>query len=187
MNPTFHQRKLKIFWHITLGSRGERFSGIVTGLLGVPRHNLTKCYKTALQNGPPTTDHESCSLHIKTCCFPFLISHMLLSIRSHLSFVLINISLITIDIEHFFKHVLNFWVFLSVKLCTPSVHFAMNFMCFSWGFPVFFSIVGMNSLQVLDVSNIFAQYVNFVYCILHSAGILHFDIVTFLSPYFFLF
>lgn len=129
-NPTFHQRKLKIFWHITSGSRGESFSGIVTGLLGVPRHNLTKCYKTALQNGPPTTDHESCSLHIKTCCFPFLISHMLLSIRCHLSFVLINISLITIDIEHFFKRV----KFLSFLVC----EIVYTFCSFCYEFYVFF-------------------------------------------------
>lgn len=123
MNLTFHQRKLKTVLTCHSGVRGESVSWIVIGLLGVHRHNLTKCHQTALQNGPPTIDHESCSLSIKIHCFPFLMFNMLPSVRCHPISVLISISLITIDIEHFFKHLLDFLVFLSVKLCIPSVLF----------------------------------------------------------------
>ena len=78
--------------------------------------------------------------------------------------------------------------FLSFLAC----EFVYTFCAFYYRFYLFlsdflFSIPGINSLGVLVVSDIFAQYVNFVYRILYSAGLLHFAIVTFVSPYYFSF
>lgn len=132
-----------------------------------------------MQSDTPSSDHESPSLLTKTCYFPFLIFHMLSSVRCHLIIVLINVSLITIDSEHFFKHLLDFelsslWNHVLI-LCI----FQLDFMSFSWGFSVFSC---RYEFLVTDVSNIFPHHVNFVYCILHLVEILHFDIVIFLSP-----
>lgn len=122
-------------------------------------HNLTECCLGALRNGPPITDEEGSSQFTPTCLL-LLIFYMLLFI------VLINISLITIDTELLFRH-LRFWVFLSVKFYITSVHFPPGLCVFFLGvFSFFFPAIGMNSSEVLDVSNILAPYVNFIYCII---------------------
>lgn len=146
INLTLHLKKKppQVFFDLSPWGQEREFPWESLGLLGVHRRNLTECCPAALQNGPPTTDQEGSSLFTQTCLL-LLIFHMLFSVRCHLIIALINISLITTDIKHFFTR-LSDLEFSCLWNCVQLLYICLvGHMSFSWGFPASFSTVNMNS------------------------------------------
>ena len=92
MNPTSYKKIWRFFLTYHFGVKG---GSSLRQSLGCGMHTDT-ILPNATQHPcwwPPSAGQEHSSLLTKTCCFLFLIFHMLLSVRCHLIIVLINISL----------------------------------------------------------------------------------------------